>query len=118
MKIQTQYLIILARQSWEKNSLTPDRGFGTSIELAKQGARVYIASRSASKVEETISAILKELPAADVSFLSLDLADLSSVRQAADTFLQYVANIRPLLLHVSCNNFDLQTRINASYTGQ
>ncbi|KAL4994478.1 hypothetical protein BDV10DRAFT_203806 [Aspergillus recurvatus] len=41
-------------------------GFGTSIELAKHGARVYIATRSARKFDEAKREILTELPDADV----------------------------------------------------
>jgi NAD(P)-dependent dehydrogenase (short-subunit alcohol dehydrogenase family) len=64
------------------------RGFGTSIELAKHGARVYIASRSASKFDDAKRDILAESPNADVRFLSLDLADLGSVKAAAERFLK------------------------------
>lgn len=78
----------------KNNWLTLDRGFGTSIELAKHGARVYIASRLASKADEAKDAILQEFSPADVHFLSLDLADLDSVRQAAEKFLQYVVHAR------------------------
>ncbi|KAJ5902143.1 Glucose/ribitol dehydrogenase [Penicillium taxi] len=74
-------------------------GFGTSIELAKHGARVYIASRLASKAEEAKNTILEEFPAADVHFLPLDLADLGSIRQAADKFSQHES-----VLHILVNN--------------
>ncbi|KAJ5127076.1 Glucose/ribitol dehydrogenase [Penicillium atrosanguineum] len=74
-------------------------GFGTSVELAKRGARVYIASRSASKTEESKNEIRQEFPAADVHFLPLDLADLDSVRQAAEKFAQHES-----ALHILVNN--------------
>lgn len=81
---------ILPRNSPLTNlELYPYRGFGTSIELAKHGARVYIASRSASKVEDARQAIVAECPDADVRFLPLDLADLASVVEAARTFKEY-----------------------------
>lgn len=67
----------------------PCRGFGTSIELAKHGARVYIASRSAHKVQAAIQAIVAECPDADVHFLRLDLADLAGVVEAARDFTRY-----------------------------
>jgi NAD(P)-dependent dehydrogenase (short-subunit alcohol dehydrogenase family) len=79
------------KRSEKKPLLTLKRGFGTSVELAKHGARVYIASRSGSKAEEAKNDILKEFPSADIHFLPLDLTDLESVRQAADKFTQYVA---------------------------
>ncbi|EED20092.1 short-chain dehydrogenase, putative [Talaromyces stipitatus ATCC 10500] len=66
-------------------------GFGTSIELAKNGARVYIASRSAPKVEAVIQAIVAECPNADVHFLRLDLADLTSVVEAAQEFKKHTS---------------------------
>lgn len=65
------------------------RGFGTSIELAKHGARVYIASRSPSKVRDAIQQIVAECPMADVHFLPLDLANLASVVEAAQMFREY-----------------------------
>ncbi|KAJ5925572.1 retinol dehydrogenase [Penicillium verhagenii] len=74
-------------------------GFGTSIELAKNGARVYIASRSDSKVKKAKNDILKEFPSADVHFLPLDLADLDSVRLAAKEFAQLEST-----LHILVNN--------------
>ncbi|KAJ5279226.1 retinol dehydrogenase [Penicillium angulare] len=54
-------------------------GFGTSIELAKHGARVYIASRSAAKFKDAEREVALECPEADVRFLELNLADLNSV---------------------------------------
>jgi NAD(P)-dependent dehydrogenase (short-subunit alcohol dehydrogenase family) len=63
-----------------------DSGFGTSIELAKHGARVYIASRSATKFNDAKRVILSEFPKADVRFLTLDLTDLDSVQAAAEKF--------------------------------
>ncbi|KAJ6016408.1 retinol dehydrogenase [Penicillium herquei] len=74
-------------------------GFGTSIELAKNGARVYIAGRSLSKAKQAKNDILKEFPSADIHFLSLDLADLDSVRRAADEFTQHESS-----LHILVNN--------------
>ncbi|GLA63277.1 hypothetical protein AtubIFM55763_009756 [Aspergillus tubingensis] len=63
-------------------------GFGTSIELAKHGARVYIASRSGTKFKAAERDILSECPDADVRFLMLELADLNNVREAAKMFAQ------------------------------
>ncbi|GLA80544.1 hypothetical protein AtubIFM56815_001368 [Aspergillus tubingensis] len=63
-------------------------GFGTSIELAKHGARVYIASRSGTEFKAAERDILSECPDADVRFLMLDLADLNNVREAAKMFAQ------------------------------
>lgn len=50
---------------------------------------MYIASRSASKVEGARQAIVAEFPGADIHALPLDLADLASVVEAARIFKQY-----------------------------
>ncbi|GAM39157.1 hypothetical protein TCE0_034r10471 [Talaromyces pinophilus] len=95
-------------------------GFGTSIELAKHGARVYIASRSASKVEDARQAIVAECPDADVRFLPLDLADLASVVEAARTFKEYgLLPIKLPPIEVMCvpyketkDGFEMQLAVN------
>ncbi|KAL3440913.1 retinol dehydrogenase [Aspergillus insuetus] len=74
-------------------------GLETSIELAKHGARVYIASRSASKFNDAKQDIVVEYPDADVRFLSFNLADLSSVKTAAERFLEQESS-----LHLLVNN--------------
>ncbi|PYH88311.1 retinol dehydrogenase [Aspergillus ellipticus CBS 707.79] len=88
-------------------------GFGASIELAKKGARVYIAGRSESKFEEAVGKIRAEYPAADVRFLPMDLADLASVQKAAEIFVKYTC------LMVMCSpyeetkeGFELQIAVN------
>ena len=58
----------------------------TALELARKGARVWLACRSEAKTRP----VLDEIRAAtgkDAAFLELDLADLSSVKKAAQTFL-------------------------------
>jgi NAD(P)-dependent dehydrogenase (short-subunit alcohol dehydrogenase family) len=65
---------------------------GIGFELAKtlywQGARVYIAGRSKENAEQAIEAIKSDVPSSDGSldFLHIDLADLGSVKAAADAF--------------------------------
>jgi NAD(P)-dependent dehydrogenase (short-subunit alcohol dehydrogenase family) len=61
-------------------------GRATAIELARQKARVFLACRS----EERTRPVLKEIADAGgtAELLPLDLADLASVRAAADSFLQ------------------------------
>jgi len=58
----------------------------TAVELARQKARVFLACRS----EERTAPVLAEIAAAGgrAEFLKLDLADLSSVRDAAASFLR------------------------------
>lgn len=59
-------------------------GHHTALELARHGARVVLAGRSPAKVAETRTAILADVPDADVLTLGLDLADLVAVRRAAE----------------------------------
>ena len=61
-------------------------GIGREIAniLAKRGARVLLACRSEEKAREAMALIARAAPDADLAFLPLDLADLDSVRAAAD----------------------------------
>lgn len=52
--------------------------------LAQRGARVLLGCRSAARAEEALEKIRADHPAADLGYVALDLADLASVRQAAD----------------------------------
>jgi NAD(P)-dependent dehydrogenase (short-subunit alcohol dehydrogenase family) len=62
-------------------------------ELARAGAEVVMAVRSADKGREAALAIQREVPDARLEIRTLDLADLSSVRAFADGI---VADDRPL----------------------
>ncbi|MFC5179451.1 oxidoreductase [Nocardioides taihuensis] len=64
-------------------------GWFTALELARAGASVVLAGRSASKVDDAESAIRAEVPQADLAPLSVDLADLGSVRLAAARAASY-----------------------------
>ncbi|KAF9018360.1 NAD(P)-binding protein [Hymenopellis radicata] len=66
--------------------------------LARNAARVYIASRNQQSAEETI-ADLYEQTGRTALFLRLDLADLSSVKAAAEHFVSQEKN-----LHILFNN--------------
>lgn len=58
----------------------------TGLELARAGARVYVACRSESKATEAMAGISAQVPDADLVFLPLDLASQESVRAAAAMF--------------------------------
>ena len=60
-------------------------GYFTALELARRGARVILAGRSETKLDETVQAIGAEVEGAALDVVPLDLADLSSVRRAAET---------------------------------
>ena len=74
-------------------------GLATARALAGRGARVHVACRSPEKGMAAVAALIAETGNQDVSFLRLDLADLTAVRAAAEAFL---AAGEPL--HVLINN--------------
>ncbi len=62
-------------------------GFETSKILAARGAHVVLACRDADRAEAAMNRIRVDVPAADLSFQPLDLADLDQVRDAAKAVL-------------------------------
>lgn len=72
----------------------------TAVELARAGARVWLACRSKDKTQPVVDEITAAGGKAE--FLPLDLADLSSVRTAAKAFLD-----TGLPLHLLVNNAGL-----------
>ncbi len=64
--------------------VTSGLGEQTSIALAQRGAAVILAARSETKLTATTAAIAEQVPGAQLHPLIVDLADLSSVRRAAD----------------------------------
>lgn len=59
-------------------------GFEVSKVLAARGARVLLACRDKAKAEAAMNRIRQNTPEANLAFLPLDLADLASVRSAAE----------------------------------
>ncbi|KAF2108349.1 hypothetical protein BDV96DRAFT_671353 [Lophiotrema nucula] len=72
-------------------------GKATVAGLAEHGATVYIGARSKGKAELAIADILKTVPSADLHYLHIDLADLSSVAKAAKTLRENVAALYGLI---------------------
>jgi len=64
--------------------VTSGLGEKTVLELARAGARVVLAARSDSKLRATSDDVKRVLPNAELVPLIVDLADLSSIRRAAD----------------------------------
>ncbi|MFB6769582.1 oxidoreductase [Streptomyces sp. NPDC056337] len=58
-------------------------GLETARELARHGARVILAGRSRTKLDQAADAVRAATPGARTDTLLLDLSDLSSVRDAA-----------------------------------
>ncbi|EJD37926.1 NAD(P)-binding protein [Auricularia subglabra TFB-10046 SS5] len=62
-------------------------GKETVKQLLKKGAKAYMASRSKARAEEAISELEATTGGRRAIFLELDLADLASVRRAAQEFV-------------------------------
>jgi retinol dehydrogenase 12 len=73
----------------------------TALELARQGARLYVACRSAERARPVMDE-LRGAGADTAELLPLDLANLASVRACADRFLS-----KEGALHVLINNAGL-----------
>ena len=59
-------------------------GFEVANALAARRARVLLACRNEAKAKVAMDRIRQRTPGADLAFLPLDLADLASVRRAAE----------------------------------
>lgn len=59
-------------------------GFEAARALAANGARVLLACRSKAKAEAAMTRIGQETAGADLAFLPLDQADITSIRAAAE----------------------------------
>lgn len=64
--------------------VTAGLGTQTARELARAGAEVILVARSGDKLERTRSALESEVPGAHLHEVIADLADLASVRRAAE----------------------------------
>ncbi len=77
-------------------------GFQATRLLLSRGAAVVMLNRSAEKSDVALRALKEEFGAdADVRFVKMDLADLSSVRSAADEVLQIVPRIDALICNAA-----------------
>ena len=74
----------------------------TAKELARAGAHVILACRSADKTAAVIDEIKRELGTANLEYLQLDLGDLASVRACAEAIAA-----RNLPIHGLINNAGL-----------
>lgn len=62
-------------------------GRATAEALAAKGGRVILAARSQEKTMPVLQEIRARFPSAELEFLSIDLADLASVKAAATTVM-------------------------------
>jgi NAD(P)-dependent dehydrogenase (short-subunit alcohol dehydrogenase family) len=74
----------------------------TARELARRGAHVILACRSADKTQPVIDELGRETGSDKVEFIALDLADLASVRRCAEELLA-----RNIPIHGLINNAGL-----------
>jgi NAD(P)-dependent dehydrogenase (short-subunit alcohol dehydrogenase family) len=74
-------------------------GKETAIDLAKRGAKVYIACRDVNKSQEALIDIKSQSGNDNVHFLQLDLASLESVREFSTKFHKLETK-----LHILINN--------------
>jgi dehydrogenase/reductase SDR family protein 13 len=77
----------------------------TARELARHGAHVILACRSADKTKPVVDEIQRETGNKNVEFVELDLSDLASVRKCADELLA-----RNIPIHGLVNNAGLAGR--------
>ncbi|ARF55228.1 oxidoreductase [Streptomyces gilvosporeus] len=97
-------------------------GYVTARELARCGARVVLACRNEARGGAALDRLRSEVPAAEVEFRQLDLADLSSVRDFAaglDTFdgdrldlLINNAGVMALPYRTTADGFEMQFGTN------
>ena len=78
--------------------VTSGLGEATVLELVGRGAEVVMAARNRDKLAAAVADVQRRVPAAVVHPLHVDLADLTSVRRAADEAASYGP------LHLLVNN--------------
>ncbi|KAF7374122.1 Short-chain dehydrogenase/reductase family protein [Mycena sanguinolenta] len=88
-------------------------GYETVKQLLLKNAKVYLAARSADKATAAIKRLETETRKPPAIFLQLDLADLHSVRRAAETFLAQETR-----LDILFNNGGVMTSFPEQLTAQ
>jgi hypothetical protein len=72
-------------------------GWHTADELARHGARVLMACRDAARAKQAIDKVRADVPQAEVEVVTLDLADLGSVRRVAEELVDSLARLDLLI---------------------
>lgn len=94
-------------------------GFQAARILLSKGAQVVMLNRSADKSTAAVTALKKEFGArADVSFVRMDLAELASVRAAADEVLKTVPRIDALICNAAIAQVPAQTFTKDGFESQ
>ncbi len=106
---------IFGKQGWtperlgslaDKTYLITGANSGTGFEASKillsKGAKVVMLNRNPKKSADAIAALKQALgDSADVSFIRMDLAELASVRKAAEEVLETVPRIDALICNAA-----------------
>ena len=97
-------------------------GYDTALELARAGAQVILACRSAAKGEAAAAQIQAAVPGALVKFEALDLASLASVRDFASRITSEYRALDGLINNagvmalptrqVTADGFEMQIAVN------
>ncbi|MCL3781277.1 SDR family oxidoreductase [Prolixibacteraceae bacterium JC049] len=122
---------------WEKNGWTPERlgslegktyvitganagaGFEATKVFLSKGAEVVMLNRSEEKSEAAILELKKQFGEnAKVSFIKMDLAELSSVRKAAEVVIKKVPKIDTLICNAAIAQVAKQQLTSAGFESQ
>jgi NAD(P)-dependent dehydrogenase (short-subunit alcohol dehydrogenase family) len=96
-------------------------GRATARRLAHKGAHLVLACRDETKAQRTAAELVRETGNEDIDTLPLDLADLSSVREASELFLANYPRLDVLInnaglytdtLELSIDGYELQFAVN------
>ena len=93
-------------------------GFQTALELARHGASVLMTSRNASLGDDALRRVKAAVPDAEIACRHLDLADLDSVHEFAESnktsvdILVNNAGVMAVPLRRTCDGFELQLGTN------
>ena len=92
----------LAGKTFVITGASAGAGFVASRILLSKGAKVVMLNRNPEKSTAAIGTLKQEFgPAAEVSFVRMDLAELSSVREAAAEVIQTVPRIDALICNAA-----------------
>lgn len=72
-------------------------GFHTALQLGRKGAEVVITARNQSKATATLDKLRAQAPEGRFDVLELDLADLTKVRESAQTALDRFESVDVLI---------------------
>ena len=96
-KVRTEILFQKTMQTALITGANSGIGLATAKALAKQQFQLILLVRSEEKAEQTKKDILKQTPEAKLDFYVADLADLASVKKAADAIKQKYASLDRLI---------------------